>query len=88
MKRHRFSAEQIIRILQEAEALGSVRDVCRQHNIAEQTLYRWRRKCGGMDVSDAKQLRTLERENAALKRLVGELTLDNRMLKDVRGKQG
>jgi putative transposase len=87
MKRNRFSAEQIIRILQEAEALGNVRDVCRQHNIAEQTLYRWRRQFGGMDVSDAKQLRALERENAALKRLVGELTLDNRMLKDVLGKK-
>jgi putative transposase len=87
MKRNRFSAEQIIRILQEAEALGNVRDVCRQHNIAEQTLYRWRRKFGGMAVSDAKQLRALERENAALKRLVGELTLDHRMLKDVLGKK-
>lgn len=87
MKHNRFSVEQIIRILQEAEALGNVRDVCRQHNIAEQTLYRWRRKFGGMDVSDAKQLRALEHENAALKRLVGELTLDNRMLKDVLGKK-
>jgi putative transposase len=87
MKRHRFSAEQIIRILPEAEALGNVRDVCRQHHIAEQTLYRWRRQFGGMDVSDATQLRALARENAALKRLVGELTLDNRMLKDVLGKQ-
>lgn len=83
MKRHRFSAEQIIRILPEAEALGSVRDVCRQHNIAEQTLYRWRRQFGGMDVAEAKRLRALERENAELKRLVGDLMLDNRMLKDV-----
>jgi putative transposase len=88
MKRNRFSAEQIIRILQEAEALGHVRDVCRHHNIAEQTLYRWRRKFGGMDVADAKPLRALARENAALKRLAGELTLDKRLLKDVLGKQG
>ena len=87
MKRHRCSLEQMSRMLPEAEALGNVRDVCRQHNIAEQTLYRWRRQFGGMDVSDAKQLRALERENAALKRLVGELTLDNRMLKDVLGKK-
>jgi len=86
MKGKRFSEEQIIRILHEAETLDSVREVCRQHNIAEQTLYRWRRQFGGMDVADAKRLRTLERENAALKRLVGELTLDNRMLKDVLGK--
>lgn len=54
--------------------------------MAKQTLYRWRRQFGGMEVADAKRLRTLERENAALKRLVGELTLDNRMLKDVLGK--
>ena len=86
MKGKRFSEEQIIRILHEAETLDNVREVCRQHNIAEQTLYRWRRQFGGMEVSEAKRLRTLERENAALKRLVGELTLDNRMLKDVLGK--
>ena len=88
MKRKRFSEEQIIRILHEAETLDNVREVCRQHNIAEQTLYRWRRQFGGMEVADAKRLRTLEHENAALKRLVGELTLDNRMLKDVLGKNG
>lgn len=86
MKGKRFSEEQIIRILHEAETLDNIREVCRQHNIAEQTLYRWRRQFGGMEVSEAKRLRTLERENAALKRLVGELTLDNRMLKDVLGK--
>jgi len=86
MKGKRFSEEQIIRILHEAETLDNVREVCRQHNIAEQTLYRWRRPFGGMEGSEAKRLRTLERENAALKRLVGELTLDNRMLKDVLGK--
>jgi putative transposase len=86
MKGKRFSEAQIIRILHEAETLDNVREVCRQHNIAQQTLYRWRRQFGGMEVSEAKRLRTLERENAALKRLVGELTLDNRMLKDVLGK--
>lgn len=86
MKRKHFSEEQIIRILHEAETLDNVREVCRLHNIAEQTLYRWRRQFGGMEVAEAKRLRALERENAALKHLVGELTLDNRMLKEVVGK--
>lgn len=83
MKRKRFSEEQIIAILKEGEALGNVRETCRQHNIAEQTYYRWRNKFGGMDVSDVKRLKGLERENSELKKLVAELTLDNRMLKDV-----
>jgi putative transposase len=86
MKRKRFSEEQIIRILHEAETLANVCEVCLQHNVTEQTVYRWRRQFGGMEVADAKRLRTLERENAALKRLVGERTLDNRMLKEVVGK--
>jgi putative transposase len=87
MQRKRFTEEQSIRILQEAEVLGNVRDVCRQHNIAAQTVYRWRRQFGGMEVAEAKRLRALERENAALKRLVGDLTLDKRMLKDVLAKK-
>jgi putative transposase len=57
MKGKQFSEEQIIRILPEAETLDNVREVCRQHNIAEQTLYRWRRRFGGMEVSEAKRLR-------------------------------
>ena len=83
----RFTDEQIIRILKEVEAVGNIRDVCRQHNITEQTFYRWRNKFGGMQVSDVKRLRALERENATLKRLVGELSLDNHMLRDVLGKK-
>ena len=65
MKGKRCSEEQIIRLLHDAEALGNVRDVGRQHNIAEPTLYRWRRQLGGMEVSEAKRLRALQRENAA-----------------------
>ena len=87
MKRKRFSEEQIIRILKEGEALGNVREACRQHNITEQTYYRWRNKFGGMEVSDAKRLKGLEKENSELKKMVAELTLDNRMLKDVVSKK-
>jgi putative transposase len=87
MKKKRFSEEQIIRILKEGEALGNVREVCRQHNVTEQTYYRWRNKFGGMEVSDAKRLRGLEKENSELKKVVAELTLDNRMLKDVVSKK-
>ena len=87
MKRKRFSEEQIIRILKEGEALGNVREACRQHNITEQTYYRWRNKFGGMEVSEAKRLKGLEKENSELKKLVAELTLDNRMLKDVVSKK-
>jgi putative transposase len=87
MPRKRFTAEQSIRILHEAEAVGNVREVCRQHNMAEQTLYRWRRQCGGLHVNEVKRLRALERENAALQRLVGDLTRDNRMRQEVLGKK-
>ena len=73
-KRH--SEEQIIRILREAEKKETpIRDVCKQHNITEQTLYRWRNKYGGMDVADARRLKDLESENAKLKRLVAEQML-------------
>ena len=87
MKRSRFSEEQIIGILKSAQAMGSIRGVCREHNITEQTFYRWRRKYGGMEVSDARQLRALERENGELKKMVAELSLDNRLLKEVNAKK-
>lgn len=83
----RFTEEQIIRILQEAESGIPVRDLCRKHQFAEQTLYRWRNKYGGMDISEAKRLRELERENAELKKIVADLTLDNRILRDVNKKK-
>ena len=73
-KRH--SEEQIIRILREAETNQiPIREVCREHNITEQTLYRWRNKYGGMDVPEARRLKDLESENAKLKRLVAEQML-------------
>lgn len=73
-KRH--SEEQIIRILRDAELHAvPIRDLCKQHNISEQTFYRWRDKYGGMEVADARRLKELESENAKLKRLVGEQML-------------
>ena len=72
----RYSEEQIIRILREAETQKApIREVCKQHNITEQTLYRWRNKYGGMEVADARRLKDLESENAKLKRLVAEQML-------------
>ena len=87
MKGKRASEEQIIRVLKDAEQIGNVREVCRKHNITEQTFYRWRNKYGGMDVSEAKRLKQLEKENDELKKLVAELSLDNRMLKDINGRK-
>jgi len=87
MKRARFTEEQIIGILKAAEVSGNIRATCQEHNITEQTFYRWRRKYGGLEVSEAKKLRELERENAELKKMVAELSLDNRMLKDLNSKK-
>ncbi|MEZ4292468.1 MAG: transposase [Myxococcota bacterium] len=87
MKGQRFSEEQIIGILNEAEQTGNIREVCKRNNITETTFYRWRAKFGGMEVSDAKRLRELEHENAQLKKMVAELSLDNRMLKELNSKK-
>ena len=83
MKGTRHSEEQIIAILKQGEAGLTTAELCRQHGIVEQTLYRWKAKYGGLDVSDAKKLKQLEEENRKLKHVVAELTLDNRALKDV-----
>ena len=76
-----------MRILQEAESGVPVRDVCRKHNIVEQTFYRWRKQYAGMEVSDLRQLKSLQNENSELKKIVADLTLDNRMLRDVNAKK-
>jgi putative transposase len=82
MRGTRHTEEQIIAILKQAEGGLKTAEVCRQHEITDATLYRWKAKYGGMEVSDAKKLRQLEEENRKLKHVVAELTLDNRALKD------
>lgn len=82
MKRKRFTEEQIIGILKEHEAGVSATDLSRKHGFAEGTLYTWKSKYGGMDVSEAKRLRELEAENAKLKKLLAESMLDQAALKD------
>jgi len=83
MKRKRYSEEQIIAILREHEAGASMPDLSRRHGIAENTLYRWKSKFSGMEVSDAKRLRELEAENLKLKRLLAEAELDKAALKEL-----
>lgn len=79
--RKKFNEEQIIGILRQQENGVPVKDLIRQHNISEQTFYRWKSKYGGMEVSEARRLKQLEDENNRLKRLVADLTLDNQALK-------
>jgi putative transposase len=87
MKRSRFSEEQIIAILREQEVGAKTADVCRKHGISDATFYKWKAKFGGMDVSDARRLKTLEDENGKLKKLLAETMLDNAMLKDIAAKK-
>ncbi len=82
MKR-RFTEEQIIGILREQEAGGTVKEIIRRHGISEQSFYRWKAKYGGLEVSEARRLKALEAENAKLKKLLAEAHLDNAALKDV-----
>lgn len=86
MKRSRFSEEQIIGILKEHQAGMSAVELCRKHGISDATFYKWRSKYGGMEVSDAKRLKSLEDENAKLKRLLADAMLDVSTLKEMLGK--
>jgi putative transposase len=83
----KFTEEQIIAILKQADAGARVQDLCRQHNVSDATFYKWKAKFSGMDVSDAKRLKGLENENTRLKHIVADLTLDNKVLKELLSKK-
>ena len=87
MERSRFSDEQIIAIVKEQEAGMATAEVCRRHGISSATFYKWKAKYGGLEVSEAKRLRSLEDENAKLKRLLAEAMLDIAVLKDISAKK-
>lgn len=86
MKRSRFSEEQVIGILREGEA-GNIKSVSAKHNISEPTYYAWKKKYGGMEVTEARRLRALEEENSRLKRLVADQAVQLHILKEVNSKK-
>ena len=87
MKKSKFSEEQIIGVLREAEGETSVKALCARHNISEATFYKWRSKYGGMDVNEARRLRALEEENSRLKRLIADYAVQIQILKEVNSKK-
>jgi putative transposase len=87
MKKSRFTEEQIIKILNEHDQGKTIEELSRTHKVSTHTLYVWRKKFSGMQVPDAKKMRELESENAKLKKLIANLSLDNMVLKDALGKK-
>jgi putative transposase len=86
MRKSRFSEQQIIAILKEQEAGVAITEVCRRHNISSPTFYNWKSKYGGLEVSQAQRLKTLEGENQKLKKLLAEQVMDNATLKELLAK--
>lgn len=82
----RYTEEQIIAVLKEAEAGVKTAEICRKHGISDATFYKWKAKYAGMEISDLRKMKALEEENSKLKRIVADLSLDNRALKDVLSK--
>lgn len=87
MKAKRYTEEQIIGVLREAEAGAKTKELCRKYGVSEQTFYNWKAKYGGMTVSDARRLKELETENGKLKKLLAESELDKAALKDLLGRK-
>jgi len=87
MRQSRYTEEQIIGVLKQAEAGIKTAEICRQHGISSATYYKWKAKYGGLEVSEARRLRQLEDENRRLKQIVADLTLDNQALKTVLAKK-
>ena len=87
MKKSRFTEEQIIGLLKQAEAGTKVEELCRKHGVSTWTFYRWRSKFGGMAIPDARRLREVEEENRRLKKLVADQALDVQMLKEALAKK-
>lgn len=87
MRRRRFSVEQIVGMLKQAEVGVPVAGICRQAGISEQTFYRWKKQYVGLEVDQVRQLKQLQEENVRLKKLVAELSLDKTMLQDVLSKK-
>ena len=87
MRKSRFTDAQIIAVLHEWDAGAKVIDLVRKHGVTEQTLYRWKKKYGGLQASEAKRLKALEEENRQLKRLVAEQALNLQVVKDLLGKK-
>ena len=83
MRNSRFKDTQIVSILKQVEGGRNVKEVCREHGISETTYYNWKSKYGGMEASDIKRLKELETENQRLKQMYADLSLENRVLKDV-----